>query len=605
MILTLFSWIAIFIFSVIWGYIINRILYKNLISDNKDLFFSIDTYVVCGLIFLTLFSEIFSIIYKVGILALAILLLFTLFAVLILYAKDRNKNWVSHISKIKELPTFKWVLISFSVLIFLVWTCGAIEHPDTSLYHIQAIKWIEKYGVVPGLGNLHNRFAYNSAFMCLQALFSFSWILGSSGLHSVNGFVCLLFFLYAVLSFDYGKDKLLLSDFIRISIIIFIGLSTEYISSPGTDLFPMLCILYLCAKWCSVTESDNYQKTSLSNVEYRYAFLCMIAVFAMTIKLSVAVFALLSIYPIIVFVKKKNIMAIIAHVFFAFIIVLPWILRNIIISGYLIYPYPQIDLFNVDWKMPASVAIYDSMEITVWGRTTRDVTSVHDGFSSWIDSWFFYNSNIIVWLSFISIIFVTVYFINEKFANKFSHKRYILPKETPARSVLFPEFILFCISVSEIIFWFLSAPLYRYGLAFLLIPICYMGYIFYSILCNIHFAKHVLEATITFLVAIMVICCGHLFSQLLLIKDVDPIYETEYAWYASEHIDIGNDIQVWYPSDSQYSSNDVFPEAAYYGMLEKIEPRGTEISKGFRMKDEYRNANRLTEYGTEWPEGDY
>ena len=43
-------------------------------------------------------------------------------------------------------------------------------HVDTGLYHAQAIRWIEEYGVVCGLGNLHSRFAYNSAAFALCAL---------------------------------------------------------------------------------------------------------------------------------------------------------------------------------------------------------------------------------------------------------------------------------------------------------------------------------------------------------------------------------------------------------------------------------------------------
>lgn len=72
----------------------------------------------------------------------------------------------------------------------------ASRFEDTTLYHIQAVHWIEEYGVMPGLGNLHNRFAYNSAFMPLQALFSLRWLIGNS-LHTLNGFICCVFLVYA------------------------------------------------------------------------------------------------------------------------------------------------------------------------------------------------------------------------------------------------------------------------------------------------------------------------------------------------------------------------------------------------------------------------
>ena len=68
-------------------------------------------------------------------------------------------------------------------------------HVDTGLYHAQAIRWIEEYGVVPGLGNLHSRFAYNSAAFPLCAVYSMRWLGGSlfpEGIHAVQGFLALL-----------------------------------------------------------------------------------------------------------------------------------------------------------------------------------------------------------------------------------------------------------------------------------------------------------------------------------------------------------------------------------------------------------------------------
>jgi hypothetical protein len=45
----------------------------------------------------------------------------------------------------------------------------APENYDTGLYHIQSIKWIEEYGVTPGLANLHGRFGFNSNLFTIIA----------------------------------------------------------------------------------------------------------------------------------------------------------------------------------------------------------------------------------------------------------------------------------------------------------------------------------------------------------------------------------------------------------------------------------------------------
>ena len=74
-------------------------------------------------------------------------------------------------------------------------SCVAATMPevyDTALYHNQAIQWIEESGVVKGLGNLHNRLAYNSSFFALQALFNWASVCGQS-LHGMNSFIAIVF----------------------------------------------------------------------------------------------------------------------------------------------------------------------------------------------------------------------------------------------------------------------------------------------------------------------------------------------------------------------------------------------------------------------------
>lgn len=607
MLLTLFSWLTILISALIFGYVLSQILYKKVVNwGNTSGFWTLDVYILSGLLFLTIYAEYFSIVYKVGILSCAILALLAVCAIII-YLKYMRENIIYRFwTYCRNISITTWVILISAVIVFIAWTCGSIDHPDTSLYHIQAIKWIENYGVVPGLGNLHNRFAYNSAFMCLQALFSFSWLLGLKSLHSVNGFICLFFFLYAILSFDYTKNKLELSDFFKGAIILFIALSTDYISSPGTDLFPMLIMLYICSKWCSVYEQNNNYNNSfqIDDSVYEYGYLCVVAVYALTLKLSVALFVLLAIYPLVIFIKKKQVRAIIFHALSGIIVLLPWIIRNVIISGYLIYPFPQIDIFNVDWKMPASVAKYDSMEITVWGRTTCDVTTIDDGLFSWIGHWVECNNGLLIWIAFASIAFILVYTVWSCITVFTNRDNRIYLVKNYSREHLWSLNSLIIVSMAAIMFWLISAPLYRYGMAYLLVAVSIAGYLLCKIAygymdCRKEESFHGIKLTIYL---IILLNSGILIAKTGDVKNENLIYETEYAWYGSEHIEMANEISVWYPLDSVYCSNDVFPEATYTSMLEKIELRGNSLDDGFRMKQQYRNAKNLTEYGWEWTE---
>jgi hypothetical protein len=66
---------------------------------------------------------------------------------------------------------------------------------DEGVYHAQFIKWTETYSVVPGLGNLQHRLAFNSHWHLLAALMNASFITGQESNH-INTFMYLVVFVY-------------------------------------------------------------------------------------------------------------------------------------------------------------------------------------------------------------------------------------------------------------------------------------------------------------------------------------------------------------------------------------------------------------------------
>lgn len=310
MLTVLLSWIIIFIITLILGYGIVELLYKK----SRQYVSSIDVYLVMGIVMVNVYAEMFSIFYKVRALACMFLFVLGVVLVVIYYVLGRKglMKWEKiHISK------YQWLLLICIILATAAWTTGSPNHYDTGLYHNQAIQWIEKYGLVPGLGNLHNRFAYNSAFMPVQALFSLEWLTGRS-LHTVNGYVCCLFLLYAILSCSLWKKKnIALSDLLKLTMLIYIYDSRGVMSSPSTDILAMTLILYVCIKWCEFAEYEI--KDALP-----YTMLSVICVYLITVKLSVACAILLAVYPAILLVKEKKWTDIIINVLQGVAIVIPW-----------------------------------------------------------------------------------------------------------------------------------------------------------------------------------------------------------------------------------------------------------------------------------------
>lgn len=159
--LVLLSWLWIGGSAWLWGKGALRLL-KRLTGEAEE---SLDMTVLSGLCLLTVYAQIFSLFYKVGLLASALLLLGNLVLFFVL-RRDLQKL----IKKaVKSLCSARKNLLGAAVFLALCFfvlalSSGRVTHYDSYLYHAQSIRWIEEYGVVPGLGNLHNRLAYNSSF---------------------------------------------------------------------------------------------------------------------------------------------------------------------------------------------------------------------------------------------------------------------------------------------------------------------------------------------------------------------------------------------------------------------------------------------------------
>ena len=177
MIVVIISWIYMLFLCMLAGIGIHsaghNILksYKN--SDVREQA-SIMSYLVSGIVVITVYAEIFSIFGGVSVLAQTILLVFAL-VIGFVERKRIVSLWNRH----------KWVLCSwegFFYLCFILFaaffTSRGTFHTDTNIYHAQAIHFYEEYGLVKGLGNLQLHYAYNSAYLAFASFFSFHWLAG-------------------------------------------------------------------------------------------------------------------------------------------------------------------------------------------------------------------------------------------------------------------------------------------------------------------------------------------------------------------------------------------------------------------------------------------
>ena len=435
-------WIYMFLTTFLIGYGIMSVLTRYIPYRVRHM----DSYLMCGFAAVTVYAQFFSLFGRVRLAANLILCAVGLAVTWF----DRRKLGVilgkvwSDIRDNQSGKRGRMFIILFLFLLFAYGASRGIIHYDTSLYHAQSIRWLEEYGLVKGLGNLHCRLAYNSSSFVLSALYSMVF-LGGQSYHCAAGWLA---FLLAVVSLEIidtlRRGRLRISDFARVMCVYYLVNIFDEMVSPASDYFMVLIAFYIVIRWLDLSEEEVPEILP-------YAMLCVLGVFLMTVKLSAALILLLTIYPAYRLVKEKLFVEILTYLILGFVTALPYFIRNFLISGWLVYPFTQIDLLNVVWKIPKGVADYDAREIQVWGRGYTDVARYEISAREWLLDWFRElagSDKLLVAAAVVSVCVLSVYAIGMACGLWRKRGRLLLVQITVAGSFLF---------------WLCTSPLMRYG----------------------------------------------------------------------------------------------------------------------------------------------
>ena len=172
MLTIIINWIYILFTCFCMGFVFFRFAEKYLHFSMKRL----DSVCMAGFVIAAVYAQIFSLFGGVGMTANLILIAACFGACIAL-----RQSMASFLKNAWEnCPLSRRILISFLFFVWSYFTSRGYMVPDMNLYHGQSIHWIEEYGVVKGLGNLHMRFGYNSSIFALSALYSMKFLLGRS-----------------------------------------------------------------------------------------------------------------------------------------------------------------------------------------------------------------------------------------------------------------------------------------------------------------------------------------------------------------------------------------------------------------------------------------
>lgn len=580
--MVLINWLYIAVTSFLAGYGILS-LFANLFSYKIRHGIA---YFWAGLAFATVYAQFFSLFGGVSVGANIGLCLISIISSL-LYRKDLSEYLAEQMQKLR-MEKWRMPVYLFLILLSAYGTSRGYMHFDTSLYHAQSIRWIEEYGVVPGLANVQSRFGYNSAAFPLTALYSMKGIFGQS-LHTTAGFFALLASFSALDLYKVFRSKKVdLADFARIGLVFYLGVIFSQMMSPASDYYAQVLLFVILILWL---EEDVYQKeTGVENVT-PYGLLCILIVYAVTIKFSVAVLLLLVIKPAVMLLKKKDVKQISVCITFGFLTALPFFVRNVIISGWLLYPFAGIDLFSVDWKLPKGQVQYDSMEIGLYGRGITDVTKHATPFSEWFPAWF-------AGLKSLEKLFIlatvaafaagAAYLLWIFIKNRKKNVDKNTTQDGMNSGVLWKTswnfalvFLVFGIST---VFWFVSAPLVRYGYAYItVVPLITFG----EIMLRMWNMKKIQPYSRYIHWAFCILLAGFLLTRVEGLADdirrtwKEPYYIAQMDYMDGEAVTQEVDGVTFYvPTDSGLIGYEKFPASLF---VWPIELRGESIKEGFRQ----------------------
>ena len=358
-----------------------------------------------------------------------------------------------------EKNRLKILICSFvtSILVTILILYSNIYRPDAGLYHLPYIQLIQENKILLGVTNINFRFGHSSILQYLSAIYN-NGIMPLEVIILPPAILVSLFFVY-FLSF-YDKDY----NFHEIKIFIFlIAIYSFYsfnrFSNFGNDAVSHLFFFLFWIRFIQI----QFVEGEINE----FGDLAILSIFAFLQKLFMIFLPLVCFAIFVKFFLKKNIFQNL-KIIFSLIFLLAWLIKNILISGCVVYPVSFTCFKNlnvVDINSVREVAVASESWSKDWPNRNNNSLSMmeYNKNFNWLPSWINNHFKIVItkFTPFLITIFLvltyTILFL-KKNNSKIYNDEFIKKIK-----------ILVIISLLLTIFWFLKFPIYRYGQSFLTI----------------------------------------------------------------------------------------------------------------------------------------
>ncbi len=325
---------------------------------------------------------------------------------------------------------------------------------DTGGYHIQTIKWFNVGKMPLGLANLHGRFGFNQIWFSVAAMLTLPMLQDHTYLLP-NAILFWCYLLTAgIMIFPFRSpqkiaDSFKLSDlFFLFSVSVCLILTADRHQTWSSPDLPIV-LLTMLSIFSTLRGIESGQKIA------HYIFLTFfIGIFAALIKFSAIPLLLNTILLIgwgimssarkILISRAKQLLK--ATLIIGIILVIPWMIKGMGVSGCLLYPIENSCIRGLSWTVPPELVKYEIDLITIGGRLSYIPTEPM-GFVDWFPYWWirFKAQTVVRKSSGLALLGISliIWGVLKRKSIPFSIRLYFLPILT-----------LFI----SLIFWFFSAP---------------------------------------------------------------------------------------------------------------------------------------------------
>lgn len=330
---------------------------------------------------------------------------------------------------------------------------------DYALYHLQTVKWFSEYAIVPGLGNVYFPLAFNCASFLYTAAIDSGFLDGRAYYvsNSLLAYAVMLHCASGISGLFEGRGVRNSHFFNALMIpVILLQVSTAYVVAYSPDPIVFFLQVILASELLRLFEDPPERAI----FQRRAAQIILLAAAGISLKLSFAVFGLLSILLVaIVGIQRfgawpwRSPKLWLGWLGLGSLLMVPWMARSVTLSGYLLFPNAKIPL-PVPWRLPAVMANEVETVIRMWALTVNasiEYTADLNWFLQWWNIFPFFARQTFLFGLGLGVLGLLLFFALRRRG----------ARPDPATAALF----LICIPA--IIFWFLMAPYYRFSGALL------------------------------------------------------------------------------------------------------------------------------------------